>query len=90
MSAGSRSSGLDLAPGPGPGAEPRADRQRQAVILARTALVATIIVGQLWAITIALDAYFLGDTATVWWLLGFQVLSFALAFLAWWSSPSDR
>ncbi len=90
MTAGTRPSALDLAPGPGPGAEPRADRQRQAVILARTALVATIIVGQLWALTIALDAYFLEETATVWWLLGFQVLSFALAFLVWWSSPSDR
>lgn len=90
MSAGSGLPAMDRTPGPGPGAEPRADRQRQAVILARIALVATIIVGQLWALTIALDAYFLEETATVWWLLGFQVLSFALAFLVWWSSPSDR
>jgi hypothetical protein len=90
MSDRSRPPTLDLAPGPGPGSEPTADRQRQAVILARIALVATIVVGQLWALTIALDAYFLREMATVWWLLGFQVLSSGLAFLVWWFSPSER
>jgi hypothetical protein len=79
-----------LAPGPGPGVEPRADRQRQAVIVARIAIVATIVVGQLWALTIALDAYFLEEMATVWWLLAFQVVSFLLALVVWWSAPSDR
>lgn len=81
---------LDLAPGPGPGIEPRADRQRQAVIVARIGIVATIVVGQLWALTIAMDAYFLEEMATVWWLLAFQVVSFLLALAVWWSSPSDR
>jgi cytochrome bd-type quinol oxidase subunit 2 len=80
----------DLAPGPGAGAEPRGDRQRQAVIVARIAVVATIVVGQLWALTIALDAYFSDEMATVWWLLAFQVLSFVLALAVWWASPSDR
>ena len=68
------------------GAEPRADRQRQAVIVARIAIVATIVVGQLWALTIALDAYFEEEMTTVWWLLAFQAVSF-LAFLVWWSRP---
>lgn len=81
---------LDLAPGPGPGIEPRAGRQRQAVIVARIAIVATIVVGQLWALTIAMDAYFLEEMATVWWLLAFQVVSFLLALAVWWSAPSDR
>ena len=85
-----RSAPRDHAPGPGVGAEPRADRQRRAVIVARIAVVATIVVGQLWALTIALDAYFEEEMATVWWLFAFQVLSFALAFLVWWASPSDR
>lgn len=76
--------------GPGPGIEPPANRQRQAVIVARIAIVATIVVGQLWALTIALDAYFLEETATVWWLLAFQVVSFVLALAVWWSSPTDR
>lgn len=81
---------FDVAPGPGPGIEPRADRQRQAVIVARIAIVATIVVGQLWALTIALDAYFLEEMTTVWWLLAFQVVSFLLALAVWWSSPTDR
>ena len=80
----------ELAPGPGAGAEPRGDRQRQAVIVARIAVVATIVVGQLWALTIALDAYLSDEMATVWWLLAFQVLSFVLALAVWWASPSDR
>ena len=81
---------LEVAPGPGPGIEPRSNRQRQAVIVARIAIVATIVVGQLWALTIALDAYFLEETATVWWLLAFQIVSFLLALAVWWSSPTDR
>ena len=81
---------IDLAPGPGPRIEPRADRQRQAVIVARTAIVGTIVIGQLWALTIALDAYFLGEMTTVWWLLAFQVVSFILGLAVWWSAPSDR
>jgi hypothetical protein len=27
---------------------------------------------------------------TVWWLLGFEVLSFLLALATWLASPSDR
>jgi cytochrome bd-type quinol oxidase subunit 2 len=80
----------DLAPGPGAGAEPRGDRQRRAVIVARIAIVATIVVAQLWAVTIALDAYLQDEMATVWWLLAFQVLSFVLALAVWWASPTDR
>ena len=81
---------LDVAPGPGPGIEPRADRQRQAVIVARIAIVAMIVVGQLWALTIALDAYFLEEMTTVWWLLAFEAVSFLLALAVWWSAPTDR
>lgn len=58
--------------------------------MARIAIVATIVVGQLWALTIALDAYFLEEMATVWWLLAFQIVSFLVAIAVWWSSPADR
>ena len=68
-----RRHGSDRRPGPGPGIEPRAEsNQRQARIVARIAIVATIVVGQLWALMIALDAYFLEEMATVLWLLAFQ------------------
>jgi hypothetical protein len=56
----------------------------------RISLVATIVLGQLWALTVALDAYLLGEDAMVWWLLGFQVVSFLLALAVWWSAPGDR
>jgi hypothetical protein len=58
--------------------------------VARIAIVATIVVGQLWALTIAMDAYFLEEMATVWWLLAFQVVSFLVALAVWWFAPSDR
>ncbi|HEX6580748.1 MAG TPA: hypothetical protein VF195_07745 [Actinomycetota bacterium] len=87
---GDRRRHFEVAPGPGPGIEPRANRQRQAVIVARIAIVATIVVGQLWALTIALDAYLLEEMGTVRWLLAFQGVSFVLALAVWWSSPTDR
>jgi hypothetical protein len=76
------------APGPGPGGG--VPPQRAAVIVARIVVVATIVVGQLWAITVMLNAYFDEDMGTVWWLLGFEALSFLLALATWLASPSDR
>ena len=54
---------------------------------ARIALVAVIIVCQLWALTAALDAWLGGATGAVWWLLGFQSLAFLSALLIWLASP---
>jgi hypothetical protein len=90
MSAPDRARVRPGAPGPGPGAGLERDPDRAALVLARIAIVGTIVVGQLWALTVALDAYFAEETATVLWLLGFQVMSFLLALVVWWSSPSDR
>lgn len=58
-----------------------------ASLSARIAVVALIIVCQLWALTAALDAWLGGDTGAVWWLLGFQVLAFASAYLIARASP---
>ena len=55
------------------------DPERAAVVVARIAIVATVVVGQLWALTIALNAYFQEEMATVWWLVAFQVVSFLVA-----------
>jgi hypothetical protein len=54
---------------------------------ARIAVVALIILCQLWALTVALDAWLGGDTDAVWWLLGFQVLAFVSALLISRASP---
>ncbi len=78
------------APGPGPGAGGDRDPERTAVDVIRIVLVATIVVGQLWALTIALDAYFAEAMATVGWLVGFQVVSFAAALGLWLLAPGDR
>jgi hypothetical protein len=55
---------------------------------ARIAIVATIVVGQLWGLTVALDRYF--EWRSVGWLVAFQVISFVLAVLVWLAAPKDR
>lgn len=54
---------------------------------ARVAVVALIIVCQLWALTAALDAWLGGATGAVWWLLGFQLVAFLTALLIATASP---
>jgi hypothetical protein len=78
------------APGPGPGAGVDRDPERAAVVVARIALVATVVVGQLWALTVALDAYFEEDMRVVWWLVGFEVVSFLVALGVWLMAPGER
>lgn len=47
--------------------------------VARIVIVTTIVLGQLWAITVALEAYLLDEVAQAWWLAGFSVASFVVA-----------
>lgn len=75
----------DTGPGPGAGYDARPDRS--AILNARIAIVATIVVGQLWALTVALDAWFEGATDQVLWLMGFQAVSFLVALAVWLASP---
>jgi predicted Co/Zn/Cd cation transporter (cation efflux family) len=51
--------------------------------------VASVVVGQLWALTVALDAWLGGDEGDVRWLLAFQVASFAVC-VAIWSAATRR
>ncbi|HET9311411.1 MAG TPA: hypothetical protein VFP41_09355 [Actinomycetota bacterium] len=78
------------APGPGPGAGGDRDPERAAIAMARIAIVSTVVVGQLWALTVALNAYFEERLATVWWLFAFQCVSFLLALAVWLIVPDDR
>ena len=77
---------LTSSTGPGPGAGYDRDPFRAAGLHVRIAIVATIVVGQLWALTVILDSWFLGDDGQVWLLVGFQVLSFVLALGVWLAS----
>jgi hypothetical protein len=60
------------------------------MLAGRTALVATIVVGQLWGLTVALNAWAEHRMGQVWLLLAFQLLSFALAVVVWLAGPGDR
>ena len=76
--------------GPGPGAGFDRDPAGSAILLLRIAVVATIAGGQLWALTVCLNAYFLGRMHTVWWLVGLEAVSFVLALIVWRMAPEDR
>jgi hypothetical protein len=76
--------------GPGPGAGTDREPDRASMLNARIALVATIVVGQLWGLTVALNAWLDHRTGQVFLLLGFQLLSFALAMAVWLAGPRDR
>jgi hypothetical protein len=78
------------APGPGPGAGADREPDRAAMLNARMAIVATIVVGQLWALVVALNAWLEHRAGQVLLLLGFQLLSFAVAVAVWLASPRDR
>ena len=74
--------------GPGPGGDHNPDHA--SMLAARTAIVATIVVGQLWALTVALNAWQEDRMGQVWLLLAFQALSFGLAVAVWLAEPRDR
>lgn len=77
---------------PGPGLAAGADREpdRASMLNARIAIVATIVVGQLWGLVVALNAWHDHRSGQVVLLLGFQLLSFAVAVAVWLAGPRDR
>ncbi|HEY6708836.1 MAG TPA: hypothetical protein VJB61_14735 [Actinomycetota bacterium] len=77
---------------PGPGLAAGADREpdRAAQLNARIAIVATVVVGQLWGLIVALNAWHEHRDGQVVLLLGFQLLSFAVAVAVWLAGPRDR
>ena len=76
--------------GPGPAAGADREPDRAAMLNARIAIVATIVVGQLWGLVVALNAWLDDRTGQVLLLLGFQLLSFAVAVAVWLAAPRDR
>ena len=59
-------------------------------LVTRIIIVGTIVLGQLWALTVALEAYLLGETAQAWWLAAFSVISFGVALLLVRLDPASR
>jgi hypothetical protein len=78
------------ASGPGPGAGGDREPDRTSMLNARIAIVATVVVGQLWGLMVALNAWLDHRTGQVLALLGFQLLSFAVAVAVWLAAPGDR
>jgi hypothetical protein len=77
------------ASGPGAGLGHDRDPDRTAMLVIRIVLVATVIVGQLWALTLILDSWLKYEDGQMWLLVGFEALSFAIA-LAIWLTATDR
>ena len=74
--------------GPGPGAGHERDPARAGMLHARTAIVATIIVGQLWGLSVALNRYYERESVTL--IVVFETLSFLLALAVWLAAPRER
>lgn len=53
--------------GPGPGAGTEQEPERSSKLTARLVLALTVVVGQLWGLTIVVDEWMSGDTGTAWW-----------------------
>lgn len=67
------------ASGPSPGAGAEREPERAAMRSARILLVAFLVAGQLWALTLVLDSWFRYRDGQMWLLIGFEALSFAVA-----------
>ncbi|MGW8990923.1 hypothetical protein ACWGRF_13480 [Streptomyces zhihengii] len=76
--------------GPGPGAGSEQEPERAARLNARIALACTVVIGQLWGLTIIVNEWMQGDTGTSWWGAGFLCLSFLVVLALWWVDPKDR
>ena len=69
--------------GPGVGAGFDRDPGRASILNARIVVVATVVIGQLWALTVELDAWYLHHMREVWLILAFQAASFLVALGLW-------
>ncbi len=66
------------------------DPARASILGARIAIVATMVVGQLWGLTVALNAWQEGKTGDVILLVGFELASFLIALIVWLGAPGER
>ncbi|MEU5158702.1 hypothetical protein AB0G74_03705 [Streptomyces sp. NPDC020875] len=76
--------------GPGPGAGGEQDPAGSAGLTARLVLVLGAVAGQLWGLTVVVDAWMSGRTETAWWGAGFLCLSFVVVLGLWALGPKDR
>jgi hypothetical protein len=76
-------------PLPGAPAEDTEEGARTGLV-ARIIIVGTIVLGQLWALTVALEAHLLGEEGPPWWLAAFSLVSFAVVLVLVRLDPAPR
>jgi hypothetical protein len=76
--------------GPGPGAGGEQEPERSSKLTARLTLALTVVVGQLWALTVMVNEWMQGNIDTAWWGAGLLVLSFLVVLGIWLIDPKDR
>ncbi|MEU3221272.1 hypothetical protein [Streptomyces sp. NPDC006971] len=76
--------------GPAPGAGTEQQPERSSKLTARMILAVTVVVGQLWGLTVVVDAWMEGDIGSAWWCAGFLCLSFLVTLGLWRLAPEDR
>jgi hypothetical protein len=59
-------------------------------LITRIIIVVTVIVGQLWALTVTLEAFLSGHTGRAWWLALFSAVSFAVVGVLVFLEPASR
>ena len=57
---------------------PESERGLATGLVTRIVIVATIVLGQLWALTVALEASLLDEDGQAWLLAGFSIVSFVV------------
>lgn len=62
----------------------------RAALVTRIIIVVTVVLGQLWAVTVGLEAYLSGSTAQAWWLALFSLVSFAVVAGLVFLEPAPR
>nr|WP_189763759.1 hypothetical protein [Streptomyces xanthochromogenes] len=76
--------------GPGPGAGTEQEPERSSKLTARLTLAMTVVIGQLWGLTVVVNEWMRGNTGTAWWGAGFLCLSFLAVLGLWAIDPKDR
>lgn len=59
-------------------------------LVTRIIIVLTVLLGQLWALTVALEAYLSDHRAQAWWLALFSIVSFAIVAALVFLEPAAR
>jgi hypothetical protein len=71
---------------------PTADTEEGArtALVTRIIIAVTVILGQLWALTVALEARLSGHAGQAWWLALFSLVSFAVVAALVFLEPAPR